>query len=135
MLTFEVVHDRFQIALDGAVSGYVRAHGVSVAVAAHPQLIQLSIEHFIAVGMTTQNARVRLTDRLTVPACTLRVQRGKHLLIGFGGPFKGRRELGFINFVIMVDEGFRLGNGEDVVLLSGELVCMPIIKSALALGS
>lgn len=83
--------------------------------------------------MASQERRVRLADRLAVPARALRVRRGKHLLINFGGPFKGRGELGFVDFVVVVDEDVGLRNRVDVVGLRGELVCMPIVESALAL--
>lgn len=101
------------------------AYRVLVAVAMGPELIQLPIDHFMPVGMATQEGRVRLADRLAVPARALRVRGGKHLLVSLAGPFKGRRELGFINFIIMVDKDARLVKRVIIVKRRGELVCMP----------
>lgn len=88
----------------------MRACWVLLAVAMGPELLQLSIDHFLAVGMATQESRVRLADRLAVPARALRVRGGKHLLVSLAGPLKGCRELGFIDFVVVIDETVSLRN-------------------------
>ena len=57
-------------------------------------------------AVARKEGRGRLPDGFAVPASALGVGRREHFLIGFGGPFKRGRKLGFFNLIVVADEDF-----------------------------
>jgi hypothetical protein len=106
----------------------MRALPVALVGRTRPELLQFMVHAFSVAMKVVPYGRGRLANGFAVPASALRVHGGKHLLVRFGGPFKGRRELDFVDFVVMIDEDVRLHNGVLIVGFRGKLMRMPVVE-------
>ena len=109
---------------DGVVCGDVWALVWVVGRGSGVQAVEVFLYGSVLDDMR-EGRGVRFADGFTVPACALGVDFVEHFLVGFGCPFKSVGELGLVDFVVMVDEDARLGDGVIVVISWRELVRVP----------
>ena len=112
----------FDGAVGGDVGGCVRVTGVG---GGFVEAVEVAVEVGVSFEDAGDAGGVGFADGFAVPASAFGIDGGKHLLVGFGGPFEGVGKFDLVDFVVVVNEFLGFFEGVGVVGFRGELMGMP----------